>query len=323
MARSAPVTAGTNSSGNLSLISKRQGWRVELRRAARRPQFWFGAIVLVPTILFYFTFMLWPMLRSFHMSVVAYQLMTPFSSPFVGLDNFRQLIDNQYFAISVLNTLKWALLNFSLMLPISLAVSITLTRIRYGRNLYQSLIYLPVVMSIIALALLFRMLMDPDVGQFNRFLRSIGLPGSTWLRDESSAMLTMAGINVWKTMGTYIVILTAGLLNIPGELYDAAKVDGSNEWDMFWRMTLPLLGHTLTLVTTIMVIGSLQDFTLPSVLTAGGPGVSTLMANMLIYSEAFANLRFGTATAMAVLQLFLILFITRVLMRLITPKWSY
>ncbi len=315
--------ASVATANNLSRVSSRQGWRAELRRAVHRPQFWFGAIVLVPTILFYVTFMLWPMVRSFHMSVVAYQIMTPFSSPFVGIDNFRQLIDNQYFAISVLNTLKWAAMNFALMLPIALAVSITLTRIRYGRNLYQAIIYLPVVMSIVALALLFRMLMDPDVGQFNRLLKAVGLPGSTWLRDESSAMMTMAGINVWKGMGSYVVILTAGLLNIPGELYDAAKVDGANEWQMFWRMTLPLLGHTLTLVTTMLVIGGLQDFTLPSVLTGGGPGVSTLMANMLIYSEAFTNLRFGTATAMAVLQLLLILFITRVLMRLITPKWSY
>ena len=315
--------ASVAKANNLPRVSSRQGWRVELRRALRRPQFWFGAIVLVPTILFYVTFMLWPMLRSFHMSVVAYQIMTPFASPFVGIDNFRQLVDNQYFAISVLNTLKWAAMNFALMLPTALAVSITLTRIRYGRNLYQAIIYLPVVMSIVALALLFRMLMDPDVGQFNRLLKAIGLPGSTWLRDESSAMITMAGINVWKGMGSYVVILTAGLLNIPGELYDAAKVDGANEWQMFWRMTLPLLGHTLTLVTTMLVIGGLQDFTLPSVLTGGGPGVSTLMANMLIYSEAFTNLRFGTATAMAVLQLLLILFITRVLMRLITPKWSY
>lgn len=315
--------ASVATANNLPRVSARQGWRAELRRAGRRPQFWFGAIVLVPTILFYVIFMLWPMVRSFHMSVVAYQIMTPFSSPFVGIDNFRQLVDNQYFAISVLNTLKWAAMNFALMLPTALAVSITLTRIRYGRNLYQAIIYLPVVMSIVALALLFRMLMDPDVGQFNRLLKAIGLPGSTWLRDESSAMITMAGINVWKGMGSYVVILTAGLLNIPGELYDAAKVDGANEWQMFWRMTLPLLGHTLTLVTTMLVIGGLQDFTLPSVLTGGGPGVSTLMANMLIYSEAFTNLRFGTATAMAVLQLLLILFITRVLMRIITPKWSY
>ena len=297
--------------------------RRTLRRTLRNPQFWFGAVVLVPTVFWYFMFQLWPMLRSFHTSLVGYQIMDPWNSPFVGLDNFRQIAENQFFVPAVLNTLKWAALNFALMLPISLAVSLILTKIRYGRNLYQAIIYLPVVMSLVAITLLFRMLMDPEVGQFNVLLKAIGLPGSTWLRDESSAMLTMGGIAVWKSMGTFVVILTAGLLNIPGELYDAAKVDGANEWRLFWDITLPLLGHTLTLVTTMLIIGGLQDFTLPSLLTGGGPGISTLMANMLIYSEAFTNLRFGPATAMAVLQLFLILFITRVVIRLITPKWSY
>lgn len=310
-------------SGNVAATSRSRGWRTELRRALRRPQFWFGIAVLVPTLIWYFVFQLWPMLRSFHTAVVAYKIMEPFNSPFVGLDNFRQLSQNQFFLPAVLNTLKWAVLNFALMLPICLAVSVILSRIRRGRNFYQALIYLPVVMSLVAIALLFRMLMDPDVGQFNRFLNAIGLPGSKWLRDESSAMLTMAGIAVWKSMGVFVVILTAGLLNIPSELYDAAKVDGANEWTLFGHITLPLLGHTLTLVTTMLVIGGLQEFTLPSLLTGGGPGVSTLMANMLIYSEAFQNLRFGTATAMAILQLLLILLITRGLIRLITPKWSY
>jgi ABC-type sugar transport system permease subunit len=303
--------------------SNRRGWRRESRRVLRRPQFWFAVVVLVPTLLWYFIFQLWPMVRSFHTAVVAYKILEPFNSPFVGLDNFRQLAENQFFLPAVLNTLKWAVLNFALMLPICLAVSVTLSKIRRGRNFYQALIYLPVVMSLVAISLLFRMLLDPDVGQFNRFLNALGLPGSTWLRDESSAMLTMAGIAVWKSMGIYVVILTAGLLNIPSELYDAARVDGANDWTEFQHITLPLLGHTLTLVTTMLVIGGLQEFTLPSLLTGGGPGVSTLMANMLIYSEAFQNLRFGTATAMAILQLVLILFITRILIRLITPKWSY
>ena len=312
-----------SSNTGASVGTPARDWRRSLRRIVRNPQFLFGAVVLIPTIGWYVMFQLWPMLRSFHTSLVGYQIMDPWNSPFVGLDNFRQISQNQFFVPAVLNTLKWALLNFVLMLPICLAVSVFLTKIRYGRNLYQTIIYLPVVMSLVAITLLFRMLMDPEVGQFNMLLKAIGLPGSTWLRDESTAMLTMGGIAVWKSMGTFVVILTAGLLNIPSELYDAAKVDGANDWRLFWFITLPLLGHTLTLVTTMLVIGGLQDFTLPSLLTGGGPGVSTLMANMLIYSEAFTNLRFGPATAMAVLQLFLILFITRVLIRLITPKWSY
>ena len=119
------------------------------------------------------------------------------------------------------------------------------------------------------------------------------------------------------------MILTAGILHIPDELYDAALVDGANEWQRFWLITLPLLGHTLLLVMVLLAIGTLQEFTFPFVMTRGGPGDATYVYNMLIYSEAFEDLRFGTATAAALLQFVLILFISLVQIRLLRPRWSY
>ncbi len=302
---------------------KRSDYRAAIKKTLRKPQFWFGLMVLGPTLIWYFLFLLLPMIRSAWMSVVAYQIMDASASQFVGLGNFQKLIENPLFAIAMRNTLTWAGMTFLLMLPSSLFVSTALSRVRVGRNLYQSIIFVPVVMSLVAIALLFRMLMDPQTGQFNQILDALGLPESKWISDESSALPVMVAIQVWKSLGTYVVILTAGLLNIPHELFEAATVDGANDRQMFWRMTLPLLGHTLTMITVMMFIDGVQAFTLPSVLTAGGPGTATFMGNMLIYQEAFSNLRFGTATAGAILQLILILFITRVLMKAITPKWSY
>jgi ABC-type sugar transport system permease subunit len=110
---------------------------------------------------------------------------------------------------------------------------------------------------------------------------------------------------------------------IPEEFYDAARVDGANEWQRFWRVTLPLLSNTLLLETVIIAIGSLQEFGIPYVLTRGGPGDATLMYNLFLYNEAFTNMRFGTATGAALLQFAVILVISIGQIKLLRPKWSY
>jgi multiple sugar transport system permease protein len=298
-------------------------WGEKARKTLRRPQFWFGFSLLVPTFVWYWIFAYQPILQAFRLAVVKYQNLDPAASRFVGLDNFRQLFEHPLFFISIRNTLTWTVLAFILMIPLSLFIAVCLANVRRGRNVYQGLIFLPVVISLVAVLLMFRMLMDPEVGQFNQILRALGLPESQWLSDTSSVMLTSVSIGVWKSIGSYVVILTAGLLGIPQEIYDAALVDGANEWQRFWRITLPLLGHTLVLVTVLLAIGSLQEFTLPFILTNGGPGNATFLYNMLIYGEAFTDLRFGTATAAALLQFVFILFVSVLQLKFLRPTWSY
>jgi len=295
----------------------------KLGRIVRSPQFWFGFVVIVPTLLWYWFFAFRPIITAFRITVVKYRILDPTSSPFVGLGNFRQLFDDPLFLTSVRNTLTWTLLAFVMMLPLSMLISVCLANVRRGRNLYQGLIFLPVVVSLVAVSLLFRMLMDPEVGQLNQLLRSLNLPEPRWISDSATALPSSVGIGVWKGLGFYVVILTAGMLNIPKDLYDAALVDGANEWQRFWRVTLPLLGHTLMLITVLLAIGALQEFTLPFVLTGGGPGSSTYLYNMLIYEEAFVNIRLGIATAAALLQFAFILVISIAQIRLFRPTWSY
>jgi multiple sugar transport system permease protein len=314
------------SDGRLTQVGRQatpKGFGYLVQKTLRRPQFWFGFILLLPTLLWYWFFAYRPIINAFRLAVVRYQILDPAASPFVGLDNFSRLFDHPLFFISVRNTLTWALLSFVLMIPISMGISVCLANIRRGRNLYQGLIFLPVVVSIVAVLLMFRMLMDPEIGQFNQILRSLGLPGLDWLSNSTTALPTSVGIGVWKGMGFYVVILTAGIMGIPKELYDAALVDGANEWQRFWRITLPLLGHTLVLVTVLLAIGSLQEFTLPFILTGGGPGNATYLYNLHIYGEAFTDLRFGTATAAALLQFFFILIISVLQLRFLRPRWSY
>jgi multiple sugar transport system permease protein len=304
-------------------IKRTRGIGSAIRQTLRKPQFWFGLSIIVPTVIWYWFFAYQPIILAFRLAVVKYQMLDPAGSPFVGLDNFRQLFENPLFLVSIRNTLTWAILSFVGMLPISLLISVCLVNVRRGRNIYQGILFLPVVISLVAIALLFRMLMDPEVGQLNRILEGIGLPPYQWLSSSDTALTTAVGIGIWKGLGFYVVILTAGMLNIPMELQDAATVDGVNGWQRFRFMTLPLLSHTLALIMVILAIGALQEFTGVFVLTNGGPGNATYMYNLLIYQEAFQSIRFGTATAAALLQFVFIVVISILQLRLIRPSWSY
>ncbi|MHB0857216.1 MAG: carbohydrate ABC transporter permease [Anaerolineae bacterium] len=292
-----------------------------LVRASHKPQFWFALLGIVPTLLWYGIFAFGPIVRAFPMAFQFYDILNPDNSRFVAFDNFRRISELPLFWPSIRNTLYWAGLSFVMTLPTALFVSLCLAGVAKGRNFYQAIIFLPVVVSLVAISLLFRMLMDPEVGQFNQIMGFLGLPKLRWLSDSSTALASAVGIGVWKGMGFQIVLITAGLLGIPEELYDAAKVDGVNEWQRFWKITMPLLANTVLLITVLMAIGSLQVFTLPFLL--GGKADHTYVFNQLLYSEAFEAWRFGSAAAASLLQFAFILIITLFQIKLIRPTWSY
>lgn len=283
----------------------------------------FAIAVLVPTLIWYGLFVFGPIAQTLWISVNHYNLTDPASSRFVGLSNFEQLLSNPRFHTAVWNTIQWTLLAFAVMIPTALLISLCLVTVRRGRNLYQALIFLPVVVSLVAVALLFRILMDPEVGLLNRLLGSVGVTGFRWLSDSDTALPVLLGIAVWKSVGVHVVIITAGLLAIPDELYDAARVDGAGYWQTFSRITFPLLGNTLALVAVILSIGAIQEYTLPTIITEGGPGDSTFLLSMLVYEEAFLHIRFGTAAAAALLQFGVILVVSIGWLRLLRPRWSY
>jgi ABC-type sugar transport system permease subunit len=156
----------------------------------------------------------------------------------------------------------------------------------------------------------------------------LGLPKCPFLAGFKTALYTVIGVDIWKNLGFYVVILTAGLLNIPQEMYDAAKVDGAGSWHCFRHITIPLLGHTLALVCVLLAMHGLQVFTQVVVLSGrpgapGGPGQATYVMNLLVYHEGFVNMRFGLATATA-LVLFVFVFIVTVFqLKILRPTWKY
>ena len=304
-------------------IAPRKGLLARAIKLVKKPQFWFGLFVLLPTAIWYILFAYRPIVQSFRMAVVDYRLIKPETSPFVGLQNFRTLFAYHYFPIAVKNTITYALMVNIGMLPMAMIVSFCLANVVKGRPIYQWALFTPVVVSMIAVALLFRTLLDPQIGVFNQILASLGLPKCKFLTGPDTAMPTIVAIDIWKNLGTYVVLLTAGLLNIPEEMYDAAKVDGANGWQIFWRITLPLLSYTLTLVVILLSINALQVYSSALVLTGGGPGTRTYMINLLIMAEAFGNFRFGLATAAAFCLFLAIMAITLIQLRVTRASWQY
>jgi ABC-type sugar transport system permease subunit len=294
----------------VSVTPDRRGTIHQVRKALKRPQFWFGLLVLVPTLAWYALFQFGPIVRGLIMALTNQNLMEPEKTRFIGLQNFRLVTEHFLFPIATTKTLIYALELWLFCFPLALLTSVALVSIKRGRNFYQFFIFVPVVVSLVAMTLLFKQILDPDTGLVNAGLRALHLPEGKFLTDEKSALTTVAAIDAWKILGTYMVLLTAGLLNIPQEYYDAAYVDGANSWQVFWRVTMPLLSPVLMLVITMLLIQGLQVYVSAALLpkNPGGPGYATTVLSIWLYTEAFTNWRFGFASAIAI-WLFLIVFL--------------
>lgn len=295
----------------------------QLRKALTRPQFRFGVGVLLPIVAWYVLFSFRPVVQGLRMALIDYNLLNPDASQFVGLEHFRTILTGyELFWIAARNTLVFAAMLSAAMLPLALLLAYCLATVRRGRAFYQWALFVPVVVSMAAMALLWRFLMNPT-GILNSILVAVGLGPSGWLTSPKTALPSLALIELWKALGGNVVILTAGLLAIPVEFYDAARVDGAGAWQTFWRVTLPLLGHTLKLVAVLILIGSLQTYTSAVILTGGGPARATYMISQFVVSEALVNFRFGLAAAAASLLFALIFGATLAQLRLMRARWEY
>lgn len=299
------------------------GMSASLRRIVRRPQFWFGVTMITPTLIWYFFFAYFPIARGLWLAVVNYDFVTRTNKGFVGLANFQKLLMDPLLFTAIGNSIKLGVMEFAITLPLALFLATCIVNVRRGAGFYQAAIFLPVVVSLVAVSLLFLTVLDPQTGQLNELLSALGLPTSQWLASSDSALATVAGINIWKGMGFSVLLFVAGMLNIPHEMYDAARVDGVNEWQRFTMITLPLLGNTLVLVTVLLAIGALQEYTSVQVLTQGGPGTSTTVLNILIVQQAFSDMRFGVAAAASIVEFVLVFIVSIVQLKLLRPNWSY
>jgi multiple sugar transport system permease protein len=258
----------------------------------------------LPFTLLFTVFLAGPVLASLAMSftdIRSADVRDPLAVNGVGFDNYARLFSDEQFVRAAGNTVLVVLAGLPLTVALGLAVALGLNSgLVKLRGLFRVGYYLPVVTSIVAIAVVWRFLLQPESGLLNGLLRLMGIQGMNWLNDTRTALPSVIAMIVWRGLGFQMVIFLAGLQAIPQELYEAARIDGAGRWAQFRHVTLPSLRSTLLFVTVIGSIGLLQVFEEPFVMTRGGPLGSTLTVAQSVYSQfSFGN--YGYASAMSYL----------------------
>jgi multiple sugar transport system permease protein len=201
----------------------------------------------------------------------------------------------------------------------SLILALVMNQKLRGIKFVRTAIFVPVVTSTVAVAIVWVWLLSKDFGLVNMALRAVGLPSVGWLSQESTALIAIAAVGVWKSMGYNAIILFAAVGSVPRILYEAVEIDGGNSWDKFWNITLPLIAPAIVFVTTTSIIGAFQVFDLVFIMTGGGPGDATYVYNFYFFRQAFGQLRMGYASAMSYI-LFMVMFVCTMLQLRVTRE---
>jgi raffinose/stachyose/melibiose transport system permease protein len=260
------------------------------RRTNRSPYpLWF----LIPAVVIYAVLFLAPTLSSFYFSLTRWSL---FDVQFIGLDNFAQFFREPYLLHGVANTLIFASVTSALKVVLGLALGLLLTSQILGRGYLRSVVFFPVLVSTVGVGITFSVLMHPTDGLINQVLASFGVAGPGWLTDPNLALISVALVDVWRGVGLAALIYIAGIVAVPAEYYEAARVDGAGSWAVFRNITLPLLGPATATVVTLSLIGGLRSFDLIWAMTGGGPGFSSDVVASVIFKQYQSGF-YGLSTA--------------------------
>ena len=280
-----------------------------------------GYLFLLPSLLAFAIFIAFPVAASFALTFTSWDILTP--PRFVGLRNYQYMISGDPLFWKVVgNTLYYAFVSVPLTIACALGLALALNQKLRGVTIYRSLYFLPVVSSIIAVAIVWRWIYDGEWGLLNWLLSFVGIPRQNWLFDPVLAMPAVIVMNVWKNMGYTMVIFLAGLQGISEIYYEAAKIDGANAFQRFRSITLPLLSPVMLFVVVISVINSVQAFGAIYIMTKGGPLDATNVLVYHLYFKAFQELQMGYAATLAWVLFAFLFVITFVQMRL-SKEWVH
>jgi multiple sugar transport system permease protein len=293
------------------------------RRATplRRSQARTAWLLALPFLLLFATFTVGPVLASLFMSFTdmrSTDLRSPLAIDLAGFSNYVDLFGDPLFRKVAVNTAIFVLIGVPLTMALALAAAVGLNGITRVRSFFRLGYYLPVVTSIVAVAVVWRFLLQPDTGPINQVLGLIGIDGPNWLGSTTLALPTLIVMTTWRNLGYLMVIFLAGLQTVPREMLEAAEVDGASRWQRFRYVTVPVMRPTLLFGAVITSIGYLQFFEEPFVMTNGGPLDATRSTAMYVYDQfGFGN--YGVATAASYVLFVAIAALTFVLFRALRP----
>ena len=268
-----------------------------------------GWTFILPNFLGFAVLTLGPVIALFYFSMTSWNIFG--NAEWVGIDNFTRLVGDKSFHKALGNTFYYAALHIPITIVVSLCLALLLNQKLRGAAFFRTVAFFPYITSIVAVAVVWNMLFSPEYGPINQFLGLFvdgDLPG--WTVSKDWAMPAVIIVGTWKDMGYYMLLFLAGLQTVPGELHEAARIDGAGSWQRFWNVTLPCLRPTMFFVTVMVTIQSFKVFDLILVMTDGGPGQATLVLSQYIYQKGFEQFDFGYASAVAVVLFFICILVT-------------
>jgi len=272
---------------------------------------------LLPSLLLYATFVLYPYLRAMYVSLTQWRGL---SKPpvFIGLENFVRMIGDGNFWNALHNIGFYIVVLPVFTLGIALFFAFVLTQgVRFARA-YRITYFFPQVMSMVAIGVLWSFVYHPTIGFLNSFLHLLGVANPpVWLGDPNYVLSSIAGVAVWQAIGFYMVLFIASMESIPATFYEAAMIDGASQWHIFWNITIPLIWGTLQTAMIFIMIGATNMFAITQTMTEGGPSRGSEVLSTYLYNEAFIKSNFGYGTAIAIALFLLTLLISVVLTRLL------
>lgn len=279
--------------------------------ATKRENFYFYLFIM-PWIIGFIAFSLYPILASMYYSFTDYDII---SSPnFIGLDNYKELFQDELYVKSIWVTIKYTFISVPFSLLLSLLFAIMINQKIPGKGFFRTGMYFPSMVSGVSMSLLWFWIFNPQIGFLNYILSWFGIDPQLWLLDEKLALWALIIMSFWG-MGAGMIIFLAALQGVPASLVEAAKLDGAGRWSIFRNVTFPMISPIFLFQLIMTIIESFQVFTPAYVMTHGGPNYSTRFYVFHLYESAFKNFRLGYASAMAWLLLIVVLIVTYIIMK--------
>jgi len=303
---------------------RRTGAARQLRRSAwrglRREETIAGYLFLIPNFLGFLIFSALPILAAFALSFTIWDLAE--APRFAGLENYRTLIQDTLVWKTLFNTFYYSFVAVPTGVFIAFWLAYLMNRQIRGMVFFRTIYFLPSITLSVAVAVVWRWLYHPDLGLFNYLLSAVGITGPNWLFSSTWAMPALIIMGNWQGIGYAMLIFLAGLQSVPQEYYEAATIDGANEWQRLRYITIPMLSPTTFFILVTSLIGAFQGFDQFYIMTRGGPAFATTTLVLYIYNNAFGFFKMGYAAALAAVLFACILVMTIVQWR-VARVWVY
>lgn len=290
-------------------------------RKKRWRQWITGYLMILPNFLGFFIFMLAPIIATVVLGFTEWDLVN--DPQWVGFANYKNLFGDRIFWLSFRKTIWFTLLNVPIQSFLALLIAVLLNRKLKALNLFRTLFIIPWICMSVAVGLTWTWLFNTQFGYINHVLTTLGFERIGWLTSDKLALYAVIFVNIWQYLGWHIILLLAGLQIVPQELYEAATVDGANNWMKFWKITIPMVSPIFFYDLVVNMIMTLQIFDLPFAMTNGGPGNATRVFNLYLYQKGFSFLQMGEACSMGVVLFVLIMVATFLVFKFLGSRVNY